>query len=77
MLDKIINILKQYSDASDVEITGETNLQTDLGLNSFDVMSIIVEFEDAFGVEIPDEDIIGLLTVNDIEKYLTKKGAKI
>lgn len=74
MREKVIDILMNYTENEPEEITGETDLQADLGLNSLDVMSIIVEFEDTFGIKIPDEDITGLMTVGDIEAYLAAKG---
>ena len=57
-------------------ITEDANLQNDLGLNSLDLMNIIVEFEDQFGIQISDEDVGNLVTVMDIEEYLDRKGVQ-
>ncbi|MBI1782725.1 MAG: acyl carrier protein [Sphingobacteriales bacterium] len=43
---------------------------TDLGLNSLDMIEVIIDFEKNFNITIPDEDIEKLLTVGDAEKYL-------
>lgn len=74
MLETIRAILENYTDADPESIIGETDLQKDLGLNSFDVMNIVVEFEDTLGIEIPDEDVRKLVTINDIIEYLEEKG---
>ena len=74
MLEKIRNILVNYTETDLESIVGETDLQKDLGLNSFDVINIIVDFEDTFGIEIPDEDVRQFVTVNSIIEYLDGKG---
>lgn len=43
---------------------------TDLGLNSLDMIEVIIDFEKNFNITIPDDDIEKLLTVGDAEKYL-------
>ena len=64
-----------YSEKSEAEIKPESNLQTDLGLNSLDVIGIVTDFEVTFGISIPDDDILTLVTVKDIEEYIKKKQA--
>lgn len=77
MLEAIKEILIQYTEVEKSLITEDSNLQNDLELNSFDVMNIIVDFEDTFDIEIPDEDVSGLVTVKDIEEYLAEKGVQV
>ena len=73
MHEKIWKILMNYSEKSEADIKPESNLQTDLGLNSLDVIGIVTDFETEFGISIPDEDLLNLVTVKDIEEYLKKK----
>ena len=77
MLEAIKEILIQYTEVEKSLITDDSNLQNDLELNSFDVMNIVVDFEDTFDIEIPDEDVSGLVTVKDIEEYLAEKGVQV
>ena len=77
MLEAIKEILIQYTEVEKSLITEDSNLQNDLELNSFDVMNIVVDFEDTFDIEIPDEDVSGLVTVKDIEEYLADKGGQV
>lgn len=42
----------------------------DLGLNSLDMIEVIIDFERNFNITIPDDDVEKLLTVGDAEKYL-------
>lgn len=70
MLEKVQEILQNYTELPISEITLETDLVKDLDLNSLDVVNIVVAFEDEFGIEIPDRAISGLTKVEDIVKYL-------
>lgn len=73
MTDRIKAILSDYSGISADEINEETNLVSDLGLSSLDVVNIVVAFEDEFDIEIPDSDIRSLKKVGDIRLYIEKK----
>ena len=74
MLEKLQNIISDYADIPADQITEETNIRTDLGLNSLELVNMAVAIEDEFEVEIPDREALGLETVGDviavIEKYL-------
>lgn len=72
MLEKVKEILRDYTEIPSDELTPASNLVKDLNLSSLDVVNIVVAFEDEFGIEIPDRDIKGLTTVGDIVKYLEK-----
>lgn len=69
MLNRVKTILSKYTEK---EITAESALAADLGLTSFDVVSVVTEFEDEFGIEISDRDIRKLITVGDILDYIEK-----
>ena len=67
MLEKIAEILSKYTKE---EITAESTLVNDLGLSSFDIVSIVTTFEDEFDIEISDRDIRKLVSVADIMNYI-------
>lgn len=73
MFERIKSILMNYTEVDESVIAPEANLQEDLDLNSLDVMNIVMEFEDTFGIEIADSDVSKMLTVRDVEEYLVKK----
>lgn len=73
MFDKVVRILGDYTDFPTEKMNESTDLVNDLGLNSLDVMNVVVAFEDEFGIEIPDRVISGFHTVGDIADYLVKK----
>lgn len=73
MFDKVVQMLGDYTDFPIEKMNESTELVNDLGLNSLDVMNVVVAFEDEFEIEIPDRVISGFRTVGDIADYLVKK----
>ena len=74
MLEKLQKIISEYTDLPMEEITEQTNIRTDLNLNSLELVNLAVAIEDEFEVEIPDREALGIETVGDtlalIQKYL-------
>jgi acyl carrier protein len=72
MFDKVKEILRKYTEVE--SITEDLSLTKDLMLTSLDVVSMVGDFEDAFDIEIVDEEVMQLKTVGDILEYLKNKG---
>ena len=70
MFDKVVDVLKNYTEVRKEDIRPESLLVEDLGLNSVSYFSIVFDLEDAFGVEISDDAAIGIKTVGDLVKYM-------
>ncbi len=70
MFDKIVEILADFTETKKEDIREDTDLINDLGLDSVSYFGIMFRFEEAFGVEIPEEDIEGIHTVGDIMTLL-------
>ncbi len=75
MIDKLKEIFARYSDAETEEITADTVILRDLGLNSYSIIEIINDIEDELNIEIPDSILPDIKTVGDIVNYLDKAGA--
>lgn len=71
LLEKVKRILLRYTE--EYVITEESQLAADLGMSSFDLISVVTEFEDEFGIEIGDRDIRKFICVGDIVEYLEGK----
>ena len=56
------------------QVTPEASFTNDLGADSLDTVELVMEFEKAFNVQIPDEDAEKISTVGDAIKYLSAKG---
>lgn len=70
MIKKVIEILSEFTEMKPEQMTRDTKLVADMGLNSFDVVNIVVAFEEEFDIEIPDRVIKDLQTVGSIADYL-------
>jgi acyl carrier protein len=60
------------------EVTATASFVDDLGADSLDVVELVMAFEEAFDIEIPDEDAEKIRTVQDAINYIGKhaKAAK-
>lgn len=72
MLEKVIDILAEYTEMEKDKISEKSSLIADLCLNSLDVINVVVAFEEEFDIQIPDQKIKDLVTVEDIVNYLGK-----
>ncbi len=69
MLDKIIKIITDYEEVDTKNLNEDTKL-SDIGLSSFDIVSLVCAFEEEFGISIPDREIKKFKTIKDVEQYI-------
>ncbi len=72
---KIIDIIANQLGVDKDIVTPEANIVDDLGADSLDVVELVMALEEAFDMEIPDEDAENIRTVQDIFSYLGKNKA--
>lgn len=70
---KVKQIIAEKLGVSEDKVTTQASFVDDLGADSLDQVELIMAFEDAFDVEIPDEDAEKLKTVKDAFDYLSAK----
>ena len=68
--DAVRDILVAQLDLDADKVTGDSGIAEDLGADSLDVVELLMAIEDEFGVEIPDEEIENIKTVDDLVKYI-------
>ncbi len=56
------------------QVTTEASFTNDLGADSLDTVELVMEFEKAFNLQIPDEDAEKIATVGDAVRYLSGKA---
>ncbi len=72
MFETLKNLLVEELQLDADEITMESNLANDLGVNSIELADLIFMCEDKFGIEIKDEDLYNFVTIGDVVNYLEK-----
>jgi len=71
--DKMKEIIIHKLGVDENKITKESTFIDDLGADSLDTVEIIMDFEEEFGVEIPDEDAEKLTTIQIALDYIESK----
>ena len=66
MLENLREVITEFVDMKPDEITFDTNMRSDLGLNSLELVNMAVAIEDKFGVEIPDREVSRIETLKDV-----------
>ena len=72
MQKKIVDIIANQLGVDKEMVTAEANVVDDLGADSLDVVELVMALEEAFDLEIPDDEAEKIRTVKDIFDYLTK-----
>jgi acyl carrier protein len=70
---KVKEIIVSKLGVDEAQITLEASFTNDLGADSLDTVELVMEFEKAFNVQIPDEDAEKISTVGDAVNYLKTK----
>jgi acyl carrier protein len=72
---RVKEIIVNKLGVEDSQITPEASFTNDLGADSLDTVELVMEFEKAFNLQIPDEDAEKIGTVGDAIKYIKSKSA--
>lgn len=70
MFDKVKEIVVDQLGVDEDSVTLNSSFVDDLGADSLDIVELIMAFEDAFDVEIPDADAEKISTVGDAVDYI-------
>jgi len=76
--EKVKQIIVEQLGVDEGEVTANASFVDDLGADSLDTVELVMAFEEAFDIEIPDEDAEKIRTVKDAIEYIDKhaKGGK-
>ena len=70
IFEKLQEMIADQLEIDVEDITYDSNILDDLGADSLDVVDLIMSIEDEFGIEVPDEALENIRTVEDMVKYI-------
>jgi acyl carrier protein len=73
---EVKRIIKEQLDVEEKDIKPESSFVDDLGADSLGLVELVLAFEEAFEIDIPDEDTEKIRTVKDAIDYVEKNSKK-
>ena len=70
--DKVKDVIVDKLGVEEDSVKSEAHFVNDLGADSLDTVELIMEFEEEFGIEIPDDDAEKITTVGSAVEYIEK-----
>ena len=74
MLEQVISVLCEYTNADPTSITESTNLTGDLALDSLQLINLAGALEDEFDIVVSDRDAMGIQTVGDVVRLIEERS---
>jgi acyl carrier protein len=68
--EKITELIAEQLQVAVAEVIPEADFEDHLGADSLDILVLVMQFEQEFDIEIPDEDAKKIKTVADATKYI-------
>ena len=75
--EKVKQIIVEQLGVEEAEVTPTASFVDDLGADSLDQVELVMAFEEAFDIEIPDEDAEKIQTVKAAIEYIQQHGGKV
>jgi len=76
IFDQVKKVVVDQLGVSEDEVKKEASFVDDLGADSLDTVELVMALEEAFGLEIPDEEAEKIKTVGDTVNYILSHGKK-
>lgn len=75
--DRVTQIVVDQLGVEPAEVVPRASFVDDLGADSLDRVELVMAFEEAFSLEIPDDDAEKIVTVQDAVQYIQKNSKSI
>ncbi len=71
LIDRVHLLVCEQLGVDRSDVRSDANILDDLGADSLDVVELVMAIEEAFDLEIPDEDVEVMRTIADVETYVS------
>jgi NADH dehydrogenase (ubiquinone) 1 alpha/beta subcomplex 1, acyl-carrier protein len=69
--DRIITVVKNFDQVDPAKVSPDTIFSKDLGLDSLDIVEVVMAIEDEFAIEIPDQEADKIASIKDAIEYIS------
>ncbi len=73
IFEKVKGVIVEQLGVAEESVTNEATFLDDLGADSLDIVELIMALEEAFDIEIPDEEVEKAITVKDVVDYIAEQ----
>ena len=70
IVSQILAILEDVAEISPEDVTEDSVLMDDLDLSSMEILTVVVDLEETFGLRIPEKELRNFVTISDLADYL-------
>ena len=71
MTERILNVVKNFDQVDPAKVTPETKFADDLGLDSLDIVEVVMAIEDDFAIEIPDQESDKIKSIAEAVEFIS------
>lgn len=72
IIAQILAILEDVAEISPEDVSEDSVLMDDLDLSSMEILTIVADLEEAFGLRIPEKELRSFVTISDLANYLSE-----
>lgn len=72
IITQILAILEDVAEISPEDVSEDSVLMDDLDLSSMEILTIVADLEEAFGLRIPEKELRSFVTISDLADYLSE-----
>jgi NADH dehydrogenase (ubiquinone) 1 alpha/beta subcomplex 1 len=71
VLDRIVTVVKNFDQVDPAKVNPAVKFADDLGLDSLDIVEVVMAIEDEFAIEIPDQEADKMSSIADAVEYIS------
>jgi NADH dehydrogenase (ubiquinone) 1 alpha/beta subcomplex 1 len=71
VLDRIVTVVKNFDQVDPAKVNPAVKFADDLGLDSLDIVEVVMAIEDEFAIEIPDQEADKMSSITDAVEYIS------